>query len=440
MVQLSFRQQIFIRFQRNKKYPIPTSILREPLNIFEKNFGFCFVIGTYSCPIDVEAIVTYFLHMCFMGPTLYIVGGIHICEHVYWHNINCKYLIFSCFSCFSFSFLLSFRFKGQVDCDFTLVKRGLYYIRNKLLPDSPKTIADIIAAFEQPDVEKTIGSSKHSEDIPFYVGCHEEKNENDDHSYAFCVFKSQHTIDLINKHIPNFEERDILLDATFKCCPFGPFKQLLLLYFRYQDKVFPFAYVLMTRKTQRSYQHLFEYINENVCSLKCNTFTSDYEVAMRNALAILFPGTRLVACWFHYSQALKRKVRQIPNFERFLHGCAAAEAIYYKLQCLPLLPAKYILDTFKQLKEEALAIDKKKFRLFLKYFEHQWIVKVRVHSFNATKCFFSIHLFCSQFIFNFFFYCNQMFILFQCSQMFILFYCNQMFILFFFFFFYAFYR
>lgn len=274
------------------------------------------------------------------------------------------------------------------------------------MPDSPKTIADIVAAFERPDVKKTIGSSEHAQDIPFFVGCHEEKNKNNDHSYAFCVFKSQYTIDLINQHILNFEERDILLDATFKCCLFGPFKQLLLMYFRYQDEVFPFAYVLMTRKTQRAYKHLFEFINEKVCPLKCNSFTSDYEVALRNALSILFPGTRLVACWFHYSQALKRKVRQLPGFERFLRGNEAAEGIYHKLQCLPLLPSEHILSAFKQLKQEALAIDKRNFRLFLKYFERQWIVKVIVHSFFlqtnvffflslvifVTKCLFFVHI------------------------------------------------
>lgn len=143
-------------------------------------------------------------------------------------------------------------------------------------------------------------------------------------------------------------------------------------------QVFPFAYVLMTRKTQRAYTHLFQYINERVCSLDCGSFTSDYEVAMRNALQAVFPGVHLYACWFHYSQALKRKVKQLPQFDRFLHSLEAAEDIYYKLQCLPLLPPEYILEAFQQLKKEALAIDKTKFAPFLKYFERQWIKKVRL--------------------------------------------------------------
>lgn len=115
---------------------------------------------------------------------------------------------------------------------------------------------------------------------------------------------------------------------------------------------------------------------EKVCSLDCKSLTTNYELTMRNALATLFPHIRLFTCWFHYSQALKRKVKQIPHFDRFLRGNEAAEEIYYKLQCLPLLPSHHILDAFQQLKQDALAVDKKKFGPFLKYFERQWIQKV----------------------------------------------------------------
>lgn len=131
----------------------------------------------------------------------------------------------------------------------------------------------------------------------------------------------------------------------------------------------------MTRKTQSAYKHLFEYIHKNICSLECNSFTSDYELAMRNALIELFPNARMVACWFHYSQALKRKVSQIPGFERFLRGSMEAEEIYYKFQCLPLLPPGDIFGAFQTLKKAALKCDKR-FEPFLKYFERQWIEQV----------------------------------------------------------------
>lgn len=147
----------------------------------------------------------------------------------------------------------------------------------------------------------------------------------------------------------------------------------------------------MTRKTETAYKHLFQFIDQNVCSLNCRSFTTDYEIAMRNALRELFPNARLVACWFHYSQALKRKVAQIPNFERFLRGSVAAEEIYYKLQCLPLLPAHLIIGAFEKLKIEALKCDKMKFTPFIQYFERQWIERVSfvyVHCVLALNCLF----------------------------------------------------
>lgn len=52
------------------------------------------------------------------------------------------------------------RYKENVDVDFTLVKRGLYYIRNKSLADSPKTIADIVSAFDNSDVNTQRSTQK----------------------------------------------------------------------------------------------------------------------------------------------------------------------------------------------------------------------------------------------------------------------------------------
>lgn len=53
-------------------------------------------------------------------------------------------------------------------------------------------------------------------------------------------------------------------------------------------------------------------------------------------------------------------------------------SIYYRLQCLPLLPATDILQAFSDLKEEAMVEDRAGFLLFFEYFTSQWMVKVRV--------------------------------------------------------------
>lgn len=67
----------------------------------------------------------------------------------------------------------------------------------------------------------------------------------------------------------------------------------------------------MSRKTQAAYEHVFRYIDENVLPLRgVASYTSDYEIAMRNALCELDPSVKRFACYFHYTQAVKRRTWQ----------------------------------------------------------------------------------------------------------------------------------
>lgn len=142
-------------------------------------------------------------------------------------------------------------------------------------------------------------------------------------------------------------------------------------------QVFPFVFVLMSKKSRVAYEHVFRFVEHNVFSLKCKSFTTDYEMAMRIALQTVYPNTRLVACWFHFTQAVKRRAGKFDGFVKFLSSSDGANTIYHKLQCLPLLPAHEIKSAYVSLKEQANALDKVKFRDFLKYYEGQWIKKAR---------------------------------------------------------------
>lgn len=132
----------------------------------------------------------------------------------------------------------------------------------------------------------------------------------------------------------------------------------------------------MSNKSEAAYTEVFKFIEEKVFSLKCHSFTTDYEVAPRNALAKLYPDSIIVTCWFHFTQAVKKNASKISGFTQYLQSNADALKIYYKLQCIPLLPPENISLAFQELQNEAIAIDKKKFEPFLKYYKRQWIDKV----------------------------------------------------------------
>lgn len=133
----------------------------------------------------------------------------------------------------------------------------------------------------------------------------------------------------------------------------------------------------MSRKTRRAYEHLFKYLKKNIIDLGNGaSIMTDFEVAMRNALRAIFPQIELNCCWFHFTQAAKKRAMQTPQLIPYLLQNEKARAIYYKLLSLPLLPAKDIVPQFQKLKVLALANNKAVFKDFIKYYENQWIKKV----------------------------------------------------------------
>lgn len=133
----------------------------------------------------------------------------------------------------------------------------------------------------------------------------------------------------------------------------------------------------MSRKTRRAYEHLFKYLKNNIINLgNGKSIMTDFECAMRNALRAVFPQIKLNCCWFHFTQAAKKRAMQTPQLIPFLLQNKDAREIYYKLLSLPLLPPKDIVPMFRELKVLALANNRELFADFIKYYEGQWIKKV----------------------------------------------------------------
>lgn len=132
----------------------------------------------------------------------------------------------------------------------------------------------------------------------------------------------------------------------------------------------------MSRKTTEAYTHLFTYIRDNILDMQCHSITTDFELAMRNALFSLYPNVKYRLCWFHFTQAAKKRAMQTAQFYPYIRKNREAEMIYYKLLSLPLLPAHLILAEFSKLKVIARARHRAIFTDFLAYYENQWLKKV----------------------------------------------------------------
>lgn len=137
----------------------------------------------------------------------------------------------------------------------------------------------------------------------------------------------------------------------------------------------------MSRKTEVAYKAVFKYINEKVLTLVgCESFTTDYELAMRNALRALDPNARMITCLFHLCQAVKKRAWQTAGLAELIKTNKNIRSIYYRLQCLAILPAIHIRSTFRELWDEASKLNESALMLLLEYFNNQWLVSVCLYS------------------------------------------------------------
>lgn len=147
----------------------------------------------------------------------------------------------------------------------------------------------------------------------------------------------------------------------------------------------------MTHKSEKAYRQVFEYVNANLFDMKCASFMTDFERAIRGALRAVAPGVPCHGCWFHYSQALQRR-SGTDGLTKYLKNNKVAHLIYKKLRFLALLPAAKISLGFNILKQEALDLQHEKFNLYVEYVFDHWITKVSIKIVVAAAAFYCIYL------------------------------------------------
>lgn len=111
--------------------------------------------------------------------------------------------------------------------------RSCYRFKSADLPTSPRTAEDLRTAFQDDEIMERFGRGKvgvGETATDFFRGVH----VGDEFSYA--VFASQRIIELIEHNIV-VPRRKYLMDATFKICPYGEFKQLLVIHIEYIESV-----------------------------------------------------------------------------------------------------------------------------------------------------------------------------------------------------------
>ena len=86
----------------------------------------------------------------------------------------------------------------------------------------------------------------------------------------------------------------------------------------------------MSKKKELCYDAVFKTILKLCPTLKPEKIITDFEIALRNSLRKHFPTTKIIGCWFHFTQVI------IILFIYFL-SADVNECLYYELKIKYLL-------------------------------------------------------------------------------------------------------
>lgn len=175
----------------------------------------------------------------------------------------------------------------------------------------------------------------------------------------------------------------IFFDATFKVVP-SLFYQMLTIFATHGDGVYPVMFVLMSRKTTALYHSVFVKVNELVPHFAPANVMADFEEASTSAFRRVFGNEVVISgCWFHYGQAIIKKLRKIGLTVAYGRDVNVKSVIHCLLG-LPLLPENDILQGLTDIRDlisTGIYSDASSRQLLDKmwqYVHRQWVAKSTV--------------------------------------------------------------
>jgi len=209
----------------------------------------------------------------------------------------------------------------------------MYKKRRLSWPPLPTSVKDVKTALQQANLHELEGNE------PFLRSVVDTATDG-----SAIIFATQHQLGILSG------AQHVLVDGTFKTVP-ALYYQLLTIMVRQGENCFPGCFVLMTNKNQKLYEEVFGAIKVVAPHFNPSSIMTDYEGALRNSLAAAFATSNLSGCWFHYTQAIYRKVQQLGLSEAISEE--SANFVIKKIMSLPLLPANKIMEGFEEIMMQA---------------------------------------------------------------------------------------
>ena len=172
-----------------------------------------------------------------------------------------------------------------------------------------------------------------------------------------------------------FRSPHIFMDGTFDAAP-RLYSQLYTIHAiegESTGKIIPLVFCLMNDKTRQSYQQIFRLLKDNANDRHIiwqpRNITTDFESSALKALANEFPAAELHGCFFHFCQAIYRKIQSLGLAQQY-HTNNDVRTACRRLMALAFLPVHLVEQWFALLPPMPAIND------LLAYFENYWLTEM----------------------------------------------------------------
>ncbi|GAB0097315.1 hypothetical protein DMENIID0001_129480 [Sergentomyia squamirostris] len=192
------------------------------------------------------------------------------------------------------------------------------------------------------------------------------------------MFATQENLQFLATH------RNWIADGTFKVVP-SQFHQLYTIHAVVGSSSYACVFILMSKRTKKAYKTAFEVLKAELGEMvRPETIMTDYEQAAIGAFEAVFPGAVQNGCFFHYSQALYRKLQTLPDLceqyskdRNVLHHLKMFNALAFSDRVEQAFTDMKELPFFRSDDEQLLE--------YIEYFERTWIGAVRKPKYAPEK-------------------------------------------------------
>lgn len=192
----------------------------------------------------------------------------------------------------------------------------------------------------------------HSGGLPFLLFKHSYFNPPDT-TYPEGRMETMFAFATARKFRALCRSRVVHADGTFKVCP-APFYQLMIFYQVVSSQLRPRVFVLLTRKTEITYQILFEKMRDLAVERQhpfiWMLYRGDFEKAIMNAVSTVFPGICKTGCLFHFTSAIYKFMASLGLVHFYNHAYVKVKHTVKCLFALAFLPAELVAHVFGEIR------------------------------------------------------------------------------------------